>query len=340
MARFSRERLLSAALFGGAVTAGVVSGLRTRRVRRVERAPGLDASITINRDRRGVPHIIAGSWQDAQFGFGFAVAEDRLWQMDITRRVAMGKLSEIIGPEGLESDRLMRLIGMPRIAHRMVALMSDEERIASERYAAGVNHYIASARVPAEFRALRYEPTPWEPADSAAVFRLLAWMLSGSPDANLTADHLRKVIGAGWTEVIYRGGFEDHEPMIRDHKRFAHKTPMTSMRMTIFPQFGASNAWAVSAARSITGGALLANDPHLELRNPSIWCEAQIEAPGFHVAGATVPGIPAIVIGRTPSVAWGVTAGLTPQIFLYRETLQDDARCRARWGVATPTHPR
>lgn len=324
MSRFSTGRVLKAAALGGAATAGVVSGMRARRERRLGRAQGLDADITINRDRLGIPHIIAASREDAHFGFGFAVGEDRLWQMDISRRVAMGKLSEIIGPDGLESDRMMRLLGMSRIAHRMVELMTDEERVAAERFAAGVNHFIASGSLPVEFRALRYEPASWEPSDCAAVFRLLAWTLSGSPDSGLTAERLRNVIGAGWTDVIYRGGHEDREPMVREHMRKASREPMQANRLPIFPQFGVSNAWAVSAERSITGGALLANDPHLELRNPSIWCEARIEAPGYRVAGATVAGIPAIVIGRTPSVAWGVTAGMTPQVFLYRETIEDE----------------
>ncbi len=323
MSRISTGHVLKTALLGGAATAGVVSGLRARRERRLSQAQGLDAPLTINRDRLGIPHIIAASRADAHFGLGFAVAEDRLWQMDISRRAALGNLSEIIGPDGLENDRLMRLLGMPRIAQLQAALMTEDERLAAERFSAGVNHYIASASLPVEFRALRYEPQPWEPADCAAVFRLLAWTLSGSPDAALTAERLQNVIGVGWTEVIYRGGHEDQPPMIREHARAATRDPVAASPLPIFPQYGASNAWAVNAERSNTGGALLANDPHLELRNPSIWCEARLEAPGYHVAGATVPGIPAIVIGRTPRIAWGVTAGMTPQVFLYREALED-----------------
>lgn len=326
MARIRTRRAVKAAIFSGAAMAGFAAGTRVRREKRLQDAAGLEASITINRDRLGVPHIVAASWQDALFGLGFAVAEDRLWQMDLSRRVAMGNLSEIIGPEGLDSDRLMRLIGMPRIAHGLVARMSDEERTACECFAAGVNHYIESAGLPVEFRAMRYQPTPWEAADSAAVFRLLAWTLSGSLDADPTAERLRNTVGAGWTEAIYRGGFENEEPVVREHAGTAGGSTVAATRLPIFPQFGASNAWAVDAAHSVTGGALLANDPHLELRNPSIWSEARIEAPGFRVAGMTVPGIPSIVIGRTPGVAWGVTAAATPQVFLYRETLQDDAR--------------
>ncbi|CAN5626105.1 penicillin acylase family protein [soil metagenome] len=326
MSRIRTRRAVKAAVFGGAAVAGLAAGKRARREKRLQQAAGLDAAITINRDRLGIPQIVAASWQDALFGLGFAVAEDRLWQMDISRRAAMGNLSEIIGRDGLENDRMMRLLGMPRIAHQIVAQMSDEERTAAERFAAGVNHYIDGAGLPVEFRALRYRPASWEPADSVAVFRILAWTLSGSLDADLTAERLRDAIGANWTDVIYRGEFEDQEPIVREHARSSDGSPVAANRLPIFPQFGASNAWAVDAGHSITGGALLANDPHLELRNPSIWFEARIEAPGFRVAGMTVPGIPAIVIGRTPSIAWGVTAASTPQVFLYRESLQDDAR--------------
>jgi penicillin amidase len=217
----------------------------------------------------------------------------------------------------------MRLVGMPRIAHRLVDVMTDEERTACERFAAGVNHFIDTAGLPVEFRALRYTPALWEPADSMAVFRLLAWSISGSLDVDATAEQVRNTIGEEWANAMYQGGVVDQPPMIREHQRTTGQSPVSATRLPIFPQFGASNAWAVSAERSITGGALLANDPHLELRNPSIWCEARIEAPGFRVAGATVPGVPAIIIGRTPTLAWGVTAGMTPQMFLYRETIGD-----------------
>jgi penicillin amidase len=260
------------------------------------------------------------------FGLGFAVAEDRLWQMDLTRRVALGRLSEIFGPDTLESDRMMRLIGMPRIAHRVVETMTEGERGASEHFAAGVNHYIDTAGLPAEFRLLRYRPEPWQPADSVAVFRLMAWTLSGSLDADLTAEQIKRALGDEWTETIYRGGFADHEPIIRQPVPGNASAPVAAQRAPIFPQWGASNAWAVSAAHSITGGALLANDPHLELRNPSIWHEARIEAPGFRVAGMSFPGVPAIVIGRNPQLAWGVTAAATPQVFLYREELDASGR--------------
>ncbi|MEZ4570817.1 MAG: penicillin acylase family protein [Thermomicrobiales bacterium] len=326
MSRIRTRRVIKAGALGSAAIAGVVAGMRARRERRMEHAHELGGNITISRDELGVPHIVAGSREDALFGFGFAVAEDRLWQMDTNRRAATGRLSEIVGPETLDSDRMMRLLGITRIAHQIVARMTDEERTACERFAAGVNHFIETGPLPLEFRALRYRPEPWEPADSVAVFRLLAWTLSGSPDADLTAERLRNAIGAGWTDVIYRGAFEDHEPIVREHARTDPGSTVPGDRLPIFPQFGASNAWAVSPEHSVTGGALLANDPHLELRNPSIWCEVQVEAPGFRVAGMTVPGIPAIVIGRTPGVAWGVTAAATPQVFLYRETLQDDRR--------------
>lgn len=334
-----RKRLLKGAVLGAAATAGAVSGLRARRERRLTRAPGLTAPVTIERDRLGVPRIIAATWKDALFGQGFATAEDRLWQMDLHRRAALGRLSEIVGPQTLESDRLMRLLGMPRIARQIVEEMSAEERAAAESYSAGVNHFIAHGALPLEFRATRHRPEPWEPADCVAVFRLLAWVLSGSLDADLTAEQIRLALGQEWAEAIYRGGYSEHEPIIREPVVPAVAgAPQAASPLPVFPQLGASNAWAVSAERSATGGALLANDPHLELRNPSIWHEARIEAPGFRVAGMCVPGIPAVVIGRTPEIAWGVTAALTPQVFLYREELSEDGASARNDGEWQPLH--
>ncbi len=305
----------------------MVSSRRSRQAERQQIAAGLDEPITIQRDHLGIPQIIAASWGDAMFGFGFAVASDRLWQMDLWRRAATGRLSEVFGPQTLESDRMMRLIGMPRIVHRMTRMLTSDEQLAVERFAAGVNHYIDSSGLPVEFRATRHLPERWEPADGLAVFRFLGWSLSGHIDADLTAEQVKQALGEEWAEAIYRGGFVDHEPIVRQPVTVDSTAPVEARRLPIFPFMelgGASNAWAVSASHSITGGALLANDPHLELRNPSIWYEVRIEAPGFRVAGMTVPGIPAVVIGKTPEIAWGVTAAATPQLFVYREEVGDD----------------
>ena len=306
--------------------------MRARRERRIGQARELRESITISRDRFGIPHIVGASWQDTLFGLGFATAEDRLWQMDLSRRVALGNLSQIVGREGLESDKMMRLLGMPRIAHQLARRLSDDERIACEHYAAGVNHFIDTARLPAEFRLLRYHPEPWEPADSLAVFRLLAWILSGSLDADLTAEALRATIGEEWTTAIYRGSYPAGDPVVCDHGRDYARRTTRAETLPLFPSFGGSNAWAVAATHSVTGGALLANDPHLELRNPSIWHEARLEAPGFRVTGVAPPGVPCVVIGRTPSLAWGATAAETPQVFLYRESLNEEGQFEERDG--------
>lgn len=315
-------------LAGGAILLGaaLAAARLNRQNKRRKQSRKLSGAVTVRRSEFGAPHIIASSRDDALFGLGFSVASDRLWQMDMYRRVATGRVSEVVGEDGLSSDRLMRLVGMSRIAHQRVQIMDDDIRGAAEAFAAGVNHRITTGALPIEFRILRYDPEPWTVADSVAVFLLLAWSLSGEIETDIVAERLRRVVGDEWTDAIYLGTSPIARPIVQTLSGAVRGSPEPADPLPIFPnlgRLGASNAWAVSSFRSVTGAPLLANDPHLELHNPSIWYEASIEAPGFSAAGVTMPGIPGIVIGRTRHLAWGVTAAMTPQKFLYREQIDN-----------------
>ena len=304
-----------------AIAAGAAAGVAVARRARSWRDRALSGPVRITYDTLGVPAIVAGCRDDALFGLGYATASQRMFQIDLLRRAALGRLSELIGADGLGNDRLMRLVGMQQLADGVLERVSADGRGAIDAYAAGVNCWLRRHPRPAEFRALRYRPAPWQPRDTIAIGRLMGWMLGAAPYSDLVAERVRRLLGDDWAEVIYAGDSAAAAPIIRVAPR---DVPEPEHRVhPLVETHGGSNAWAVSGERSVTGRPLLASDPHLAYNNPSIWHEARLEAPGFHVTGMAIPGVPVIGIGRTPTLAWGFTATMTHQTFLYRERLND-----------------
>lgn len=288
---------------------------------RRQRSERISSAVTIERDEYGVPHVIAASPEDAFFGFGFAIAQDRLFQMDLLRRTANGRLSEVAGEATLQSDRLMRLLGIRHVTRELVNAASSEAQGMLQAFTSGVNHRVERLPAAVEFRVLRYVPEPWTPEDSMAILRLMAWGLSALHESDLMAERLRATLGDEWTDAIFEGRLADSPVVVREQGG-VFRTPRVPE--SIFPTGGASNAWAVAPERSMTGYALLANDPHLGYTNPSVWCEISLEAPELRVAGVTMPGLPGVAIGRTPTFAWGLTASMITQTSLYREELSAD----------------
>ena len=289
----------------------------------------MSGAVTIERDRYGTPHISAGSRDDALFGLGYAVAADRLFQMDLARRSAYGELAEIAGPEMLPSDRLMRLLDVRRAVRANLAALEPDARAAADAFTAGVNLRMRERPLPAEFRLARYRPTAWSAADCLAVGSLMAWAMGGMPDYDLVAEQVRAALGDEWADALLLGGHASAVPVVRDGPWLATAAPAVSAAAWVPVTGGMSNAWAVAGEKSVTGLPLLASDPHLPYGAPSIWYEAALEAPSFTVAGVTIPGLPVLGIGRTPTFAWGFTAAMVSQTFLYRETLSDDGEERA-----------
>lgn len=296
----------------------------------------LSGSVTIDRDRYGIPHITAGSQRDAMVGLGWALAQDRLWQMDLMRRTALGRLSEVAGEATLVSDRFMRLLDIADVAERLVEAASDDGRAMLAGFADGVNLRLQRRMLPLEFRLLRYRPEPWSPRDSLAILRLLGWSLSGFHHNDLIAEYLRGLVGDEWTNAIFMGRIAESPLVVRESFQSRNAPRVTTGSTLAFPRNGGSNAWAVAGDRSTGGSPLLASDPHLGYTNPSVWAEASIEAPGLRVAGVLMPGVPAIMIGRTPTFAWGLTAAMLSQSFLYREELSADGGSVIVDGSATP----
>jgi penicillin G amidase len=285
------------------------------QVRGTLRAPGLGASVRVDRDRWGVPHIHAASRYDAFFAQGYVHVQDRLWQMELNRRVGRGRLAELFGAVALDADRFVRRVGLHRAAAAEWAATGPEERRALEAYARGVNAAMAAARtrLPLEFRLLKVRPERWTPVDSLAWSKVMALGSTQNWERELFRSRLLEQASpeeAARLEPFYPAG----HPLVLPPGSAA--PDLTAELRALLEQargfvpadtIGASNNWAVAGTRTATGKPLFANDPHLPLQWPSLFYEVQLKAPGLDVAGASLPGLPGVLIGRTAGVAWGIT---------------------------------
>ena len=249
------------------------------------RVAGLAEAARVERDGSGLVRISAANVPDAYFALGLAHAQDRFAQMELQRRLAQGRLAEVIGPSGLDSDRFMRTVGIHRLAQEIVPTLDPETRAIFDAYVAGINSYISSgghAPVP-EFVLLRHHPEPWTIADSLVWGKLMALQLSGNFRGEAFRARMAARLPQGRIDALWppAGG------------------PSTTE--------GASNAWIVGGDRSASGKPVLANDPHLSLRLPGVWHLSRLEAPGLTVAGASFAGTPFHVLGHNGRVAWGMT---------------------------------
>lgn len=300
------------------------------------RVPALAAPVDIVRDRWGIPHIWAASLEDAFYALGYVHAQDRLWQMEMNRRIASGRLAEILGPGALEIDRFMRTLGVRRAAERGLAALSADTRRMLDAYAAGVNAFLAATPVlPIEFWLTGARPEPWTPADSLAWVKMMAWDLGANWRNELLRMRLARSLPAERIHQLLAAEPGEPVPALPDLGTLYGELERDAVQLTRFapdPAALGSNNWAVAGDRSLTGRPLLANDPHLDLSAPPVWYFAHLSAPGVEAIGATLPGVPAIVLGRTDRIAWAFTNTGSDVQDLYIEKLDGAGGYRAPDG--------
>jgi penicillin amidase len=273
---------------------------------------GIAAPATVTRDGRGVPRIRAADWDGAFFALGFVHAQDRFFQMELMRRAGAGRLAEMLGPPALDTDRHMRRLGLYKLAEAQAAAASPELKKRLDAYAAGVNAWIGDTSWPrtVEFLALRHTPEPWRPADSLVWGKLMALRLAG----NWRTERLRlDMLGKLTPEQVaflwppYPGDAPSAFPGMPGGSGLAAFPDMDWDPRAAGAPGTASNAWALAGPHTSTGKPFLANDPHLEFQAPILWYLARLETPKGVLAGATVPGVPFLLIGHNGRVAWGFT---------------------------------
>jgi penicillin amidase len=297
---------------------------------------GLEAPVEVLRDAHGIPHIFARSERDAQFALGFVHAQDRLWQLEMNRRIGSGRMAEALGAAALDTDRFLRTLGIRRVAEANVRHLDADSKKLLSAYAAGVNAFLALKPVlPPEFWILRVTPEPWSEVDSAAWAKMMAWDLGGNWRSELLRLQLAPRLPSSAIQEFlppYPGDAPLELPDLRQFYRVLEKEPAQFSAVDGTP--GASNSWVVSGARSTSGKPLLANDPHLGLTAPNVWYFAHLHAPGLDAIGATLPGVPGIVIGRNARIAWAATNTGPDVQDLYLEKLD------AGGGYLAPDGPR
>jgi penicillin G amidase len=284
---------------------------------------GISSPVTIRRDTRGIPHIEGSSEDDLFFGEGFACAQGRLWQMDLLRRTAEGKLSEVVGPATLSVDQYMRTIGLGVAAQHDAANLSGQSLRDAEAYAAGVNAAAASRQLPLEFRLLGYKPQPWTPTDSIAIIKLMAQRLDDQWGLVELRALLQHKVGAIAASALMNAQVPEleHFVQLRSGVNESTRRAATLDRASIalaenlktnpFPPDpdSGSNNWAVSGSKVTTGKPVLSNDTHLEHSVPSTYWLVQLKSPGIDVEGFIIPGIPFVALGHNERIAFGVTSG-------------------------------
>jgi penicillin amidase len=309
---------------------------------------GLRSRVEIVRDADGVPHIYASDRLDALFGLGYAHAQDRLWQLDFQRRAGQGRLSEVLGEPTVGVDRFLRTLGVHRAAKSAWEKLPAESRAAAEAYVAGINAWIDAAspgQLPVEFLLTGARPERWAGSDVVLWGKMLALDLGADYNTELLRSDIIAKVGPERAAQLLAGdgvgdfsiaaaGAESYAG-VRDFDQLARRA-MGLSAQTGMPT--GSNSWVVGGAKTSTHAPILANDPHLPTNLPLTWYLAHLSAPGFEVAGATIPGLPAVVIGHNAAVAWGITNAPVDVEDLFRERLDPSgtqAEYQGKWEPLT-----
>jgi penicillin amidase len=293
---------------------------------------GFSAEVNVLRDSYGIPHIYAENEKDLYHAVGFSMAQDRLWQMDLLRRVTQGRLSEILGKDLVNTDLLMRALRIQEKSEKIIAGASPETMQALEAFSAGVNEYIRYYPLPPEFRILGYNPEPWEPIQSINLIGYMSWDLKSGWDSEILLHQLQGKVSAEQIQQLIPG-MENHKTAIYPD----FHSPVINIGETILSAgnnleelgvqiFQGSNNWAVSGKKSKTGKPLLANDMHLGLMSPGIWYQMHQNVNGkLNVTGLVLPGQPFVIAGHNDSIAWGMTNVMVDDIDFYAEKLNEDS---------------
>jgi len=354
------------------------------------RIEGLRGRVEVVRDVDSVPHIRAGSEADALFALGYLHAQERLWQMDFQRRLAQGRLSEILGPEALKTDKLLRTLGLARAATQAWPKIAPETRALIEAYVAGINAFVSTHRggsLPVEFALLRTSPEPWRGEDVIAWQKALAWLLSMNWAEEVLHERLAARVGDAAAGVLMpaytpngpvilpldapmpppataepaaattgastvKGQQPDAKPAAKprrsgrstasaaDPGTLADLASLAASLADVVPAppiGGGSNSWVLGPAHTTTGKAILANDPHLGGQTPSHWYLAHISGGQLDVIGASMPGMPGILIGHNQRIAWGITAllGDSEDLFIEHVNMRNEAEFDGQWEPMT-----
>lgn len=301
-------------------------------------------NIEVYRDSLAIPYIIAESDEDAAFALGYVHAQERLFQMDLARRAAAGRLSEIFGEQTIAFDKMFLTMGIKNVAYENLKQTSPEVKEILQAYADGVNQYIEDARgkYPIEFDVLGYDPYKWQPVHSLMIVRMIAWELNISWWTDITFSRLVQKLGEEKVKEILPAYPQNAPYIIPSQLKNISVIPSGLMDTDkAFRKFMkmdgthlGSNNWIINDSLSASGKPIIANDPHLGYSMPGKWFAAVIRSNDWNVEGVTLPGVPGIVIGKNKNISWAVTNIMMDDADFYSEKIDSTGTkyfCDNQW---------
>ena len=284
--------------------------------------------VNIFRDANGIPHILASNDHDLFWGYGYTMAQDRLWQLDYYRRRGMGKLSEILGTDALEYDRLVRTIGLNHIALAQSKALPASTMTLLESFSSGINTVIENDSIlpPIEFELLDYRPEPWSPLDSIAILTEFRWYLTGRMPVIYLPEIAKRYLSNQDLYIAFLTAEAGNELIVPEAHYPKTQIPTEPVGEVVnSPDEGiGSNNWVGNGKLSISGAPILASDPHIAFGSVSCWYQAHLSGGSFDCAGTGYVGVPGFWFGRNQSMAWGLTNNICSQRDLYQESVNPD----------------
>jgi len=335
-----RVLILISILIAAILISGVIylNHIRTRAIPDYSEDVDLERlreEVVVFRDSLGIPHIYASNDLDLYRTAGYVMAQDRLWQMDLMRRVTTGRLSEVLDPGLVDTDQLFRALEIPAKSERVMAATDPVIVACVEAFSDGINQFMEGhpKKLPFEFTLLGYKPEPWEPIHTFNLIGYMAWDLSWGAGQEIALFKLQQVISDTLLmELLPDNGYQG-PPVFPEFKAGGGIPEMASfidrgtkaIREMGLQVFQASNNWAVSGARSETGFPIMANDMHLGLMAPGIWYQMHhVVEGGLNVSGVVLPGAPFVIAGHNEDIAWGMTNVMVDDVDFYLETIHPE----------------
>lgn len=272
---------------------------------------GMTNAVEVTRDKNGVSHITAQSEKDLYIAQGYVQAQDRLFQMDLSRRQASGMLSEVVGAATIDKDKFFRTLGLRRAAEASYPEYDQSSRDAMQWFADGVNAFMKEAKaegtLPLEFKLLKYEPAEWTPIDSLTIGKYMAFDLGGHWSGQAFRYWALGTFSKEKAYDLFPSYPKDAPEILSAYEEVDMNLEKSFASAVIPPEFNGSNNWVVSGEKSESGKPLLADDPHLSLATPSIWYQMHLQSDSMNVSGVVFAGVPGIILGHNDHIAWGVT---------------------------------
>ncbi len=297
----------------------------------VDKVKGINNEISIYRDQYAIPTIYAENDDDVYFALGYVHAQERLFQMDLTRRAGEGRLSEILGSKTIAFDKMFKTIGLMKVSEEAFKRYNPEVKNSLIAYANGVNEFIKNNpdKFTVEFSVLGYKPELWKPEHSILIAKLMAWELNISWWSDIAFTHLIQKLGLEKVKEIMPDYKENAPTIIPKKLEKMASVPLDFIKVDRdFRKFTGfvgthigSNNWVVNGKHSNSGKPIIANDPHLSFSVPGKWYIANLHSPNLNAEGVTLPGVPGIVIGKNKNISWVVTNVMADDSDFYIEKL-------------------